>query len=685
MLRRVSIIIVFVLFLAAFGSVLLMSKPVRTRCARVGNNIRRSVDSARRTVAKTKRKVENGLVKPRDMVVKDTDETEGNGETEATGGDEASEEANVIDPPEGSKKYALLVGVNDYEKLRGLRFAANDVKLIRERLLKMGFQPDNIFTLTSESPAADHPTKRHIEERIDQILSLAGPDDMIFLAFSGHGIQIDKTIYYCPQDTRDTQDKVADSAVSISALIERLEDAPARFKWMVVDACRDNPFQTRSFGTDEQNIRTLDDPPKGLMILQSCANKEVSIEDEKLEHGLFTYNFAEALDGAADTNKDGKLTLFEVCKYTTEKTADMSQELNRDQHPFTTGKYGGFSDFVIFDGLRIDGLMKEEWDEVERLYLSAQNDFIKGRHHDAKEKIDQVLKMVESVPETNKTLLNCKVMEHNIEIALGLGHDDKSPDENYPVSEDDIGRGLFSGQKKTLTVNGIDFTFCWCPPGEFEMGSPASENEGRETSHHVTLTSGFWLLESEVTREMWMEIMGDEKEDDLDEREDNGSQFPMYKVNWYEAQDFCKKLSELSGKNVTLPTEAQWEYACRAGTTGKYGGTGRRWDMGWNRSNSSLRKNRYERHQVKGKTKNAWGLYDMHGNVKEWCQDYYRDNYPSSSETDPVGSKETEIRPVRGGCYRDDPDKCRSAFRGSANAKMSSDDLGFRVAILPGS
>ena len=182
-----------------------------------------------------------------------------------------------------------------------------------------------------------------------------------------------------------------------------------------------------------------------------------------------------------------------------------------------------------------------------------------------------------------------------------------------------------------------------------------------------------------------MEIMGDEKEDDLDEREDNGSQFPMYKVNWYEAQDFCKKLSELSGKNVTLPTEAQWEYACRAGTTGKYGGTGRRWDMGWNRSNSSLRKNRYERHQVKGKTKNAWGLYDMHGNVKEWCQDYYRDNYPSSSETDPVGSKETEIRPVRGGCYRDDPDKCRSAFRGSANAKMSSDDLGFRVAILPGS
>ena len=239
--------------------------------------------------------------------------------------------------------------------------------------------------------------------------------------------------------------------------------------------------------------------------------------------------------------------------------------------------------------------------------------------------------------------------------------------------EGPFGEGSTPGEKKTLTVNNVKFTFCWCPPGEFMMGSPRSEmgHDDTEEQHRVRFTKGFWLLESEVTQEMWEAVMGTTIQDQITQEEKRtrhelkfsddlfGPQKPMWFVNWDDSLAFCKKLSGMTRQKIELPTEAQWEYACRAGTTGEYGGTGSLEDMGWYSGNSDSRL-----HEVKGKRANAWGLYDMHGNVLEWCSDWHSDDYSRESPVDdPTGPSSASDRVFRGGSWGNIAGCCRSAYR----------------------
>ena len=281
-----------------------------------------------------------------------------------------------------------------------------------------------------------------------------------------------------------------------------------------------------------------------------------------------------------------------------------------------------------------------------------------------------------------------------------------------------FGKGSSPGEKKTLTVNDVEYTFCWCPPGEFMMGSPETE-KGRgndEVRHHVIITRGFWLLESEVTQQMWESLMGTTIEDQSDGAMlcGTGDLFPMYYVSWEEAQAFCRALSAKSGENILLPTEAQWEYACRAGTGTKYYFGDRDSDIGqnaWYIFNSS---ENYEfsdlneqeeggrwlslkersnpdmgTHRVKQKKPNAWGLYDMLGNLWEWCSDWYDEAYyMQSPKTDPQGPSAGSIRVLRGGSWFYDARQCRSAERSWDDPKSRDgywhvSFLGFRPALVP--
>ncbi|MDO4629772.1 MAG: formylglycine-generating enzyme family protein, partial [Planctomycetia bacterium] len=200
------------------------------------------------------------------------------------------------------------------------------------------------------------------------------------------------------------------------------------------------------------------------------------------------------------------------------------------------------------------------------------------------------------------------------------------------------------------------------------------------TQHRVTLTRGFWMLETEVTQEMWESVMGSglETQMRLAGREYNygkGRNYPMYYVNWAECQNFCRKLSQKLGGSIQLPTEAQWEYACRAGMTGKYGGSGDLDDMGWYGDNSGS-----GTHQVGTKQANAWGLYDMHGNVWEWCQDWYDSSYYDESPTsDPSGPSSGSYRVFRGGSWNRNALSCRSANRSYNSPESRLIVLGFRV------
>ncbi len=234
---------------------------------------------------------------------------------------------------------------------------------------------------------------------------------------------------------------------------------------------------------------------------------------------------------------------------------------------------------------------------------------------------------------------------------------------------------------RAWTVPDLDLQMAYIRPGTFTMGSPNSE-EGRSDSEspqtRVTLIKGYWLGKTEVTQGQWEALMGSNPSNF------KGADRPVEQVSWTEAMEFCRELTQREGSAgrlpdayaYTLPTEAQWEYACRAGTTGPFAGSGNLNAMGWCWSNSGG-----QTHSVAQKQPNAWGLYDMHGNVWEWCRDWYGD-YPGGSVRDPTGPASGSHRVYRGGSWGGLPLRCRSAYR-SLDPGIRGFGLGFRLALAP--
>jgi formylglycine-generating enzyme required for sulfatase activity len=242
-------------------------------------------------------------------------------------------------------------------------------------------------------------------------------------------------------------------------------------------------------------------------------------------------------------------------------------------------------------------------------------------------------------------------------------------------------------QQRESITNTLDMTFNNIPAGTFTMGSPEGE-EGRrndETQHKVTISKPFYMQTTEVTQGQWTEVMGPEPWKDVEYSKwiKEGANYPATYVSWNAAVAYCKKLSEKEGKTYRLPTEAEWEYACRAGTE-------TRWSFGddekvlgdyaWYKENAADIVSEWYARQVELKKPNAFGLYDMHGNIVEWCHDYFEeDYYKQSPETDPTGPATGDMRVLRGGSCSDDSRGSRSAFRlwGVADRRYGS--FGFRL------
>lgn len=230
--------------------------------------------------------------------------------------------------------------------------------------------------------------------------------------------------------------------------------------------------------------------------------------------------------------------------------------------------------------------------------------------------------------------------------------------------------------------NAFGMTFNLIPAGIFMMGSPEDElgRVSTETLHEVTLTEPFYMMTTEVTQGQWKAVMGDNPSYFAD----CGDDCPVEDVSWYMAQDFVETLNGLSDNTYALPTEAQWEYAARAGTVTAFysGDITQDYDVdpnleviGWYTENSDM-----ETHPVAYKEPNAWGLYDMSGNVSEWVSDWYG-AYESEGEVDPQGPAEGEKRVRRGGSWIDYAKDCRSAKR--INDPTTRDSyIGFRVALV---
>jgi len=210
------------------------------------------------------------------------------------------------------------------------------------------------------------------------------------------------------------------------------------------------------------------------------------------------------------------------------------------------------------------------------------------------------------------------------------------------------------------------------------LASLRSSFHSERPAHEVTLTTPYYVGKCEVTQEQYQQVMG------TNPSHFKGRDLPVEDVAWYEAQEFCKKASTTTRFTIRLPTEAEWEHACRAGTRTAYHSGALEADLdrvGWYDKNSNRKT-----HPVGEKVPNAWGVHDMHGNVSEWCADWY-ETYTAEAAVDPQGPAQGVHRVLRGGAsYGSSPATCRSASRYGCLCFARDDDLGFRVVVpVPGS
>lgn len=265
-------------------------------------------------------------------------------------------------------------------------------------------------------------------------------------------------------------------------------------------------------------------------------------------------------------------------------------------------------------------------------------------------------------------------------LVVSCGDDDNeedvqasSSDQNGGNGSSDNGNGgtpAFDGKDKVYTVNGVSFTMIAVKGGTFQMGSDDGY-EWEKPVHQVTL-SDYYIGETEVTQELWNAVM-----DSNPSHFTGNMQLPVEMVSWNDCQTFISRLNELTGKTFRLPTEAQWEYAARGGNKSKgyiYSGSNEIDEVAWDWDFQGI-----PMHPVKTKVPNELGIYNMSGNVIEWCSDWYGP-YSSAAQTDPTGPSTGSNRVRRGGGWGSGATDYRVASRFSYSPTYTAGDLGLRLA-----
>ncbi|MCB1937317.1 MAG: formylglycine-generating enzyme family protein [Nitrosomonas sp.] len=255
------------------------------------------------------------------------------------------------------------------------------------------------------------------------------------------------------------------------------------------------------------------------------------------------------------------------------------------------------------------------------------------------------------------------------------------PDEFPEAWASDWGEDEY-GLWMAFTYKGVKQVFRWCEPGMFLMGSPEDEPERfiDEKLHEVTLTKGFWIADTPVIQALWHAVMGNNPS------QFKGEEYPVENVSWNNVQEFITTMNSMKAElKLCLPTEAQWEYACRANTTTPFS---------WGNQIDSLlvnfdgnypykngRKSEYRERtiEVKALPCNDWGIYQMHGNVLEWCLDWYG-QYDAYSVIDPIGPNTGGNHILRGGSWFGPGKDCRSASRDRDGSRVNFYNIGFRLA-----
>jgi len=620
-------------------------------------------------------------------------------------------------------RWAVLIGVDDYARLEDLKFCGADQRALSDELVKSGFDARRVLLLHDKADDAKYlPTKTNIEDQLEVILTrLVERGDMVLLAFSGHGVHLGKTSYFCPTDARLDD---PNSLISLDWIYERLRQCRATLKLVVVDACRNDPRlgSERSaggaskLGGSKQFLQALDREqfPEGTVVLNSCAEGEVSQEDKKFEHGVFMHFLLEGLKGHADKDNDGNVTLGEITRFAGNETQNyVARVFGDSQHPKLRGD-------LTLEAL--DYGLKRVWERITddvgtKLVHVRPGKFLMGSN----ESPDQVAEMF-------------------------VGEEPTDFEKEHPLHEVRITRPFYMAAQE-VTI------------GQFRR---FVEETGYVTDAEQGVVKNNPTGAEEVDEARSWRNSGHVPESEA---------HPVTLVSWNDANAYCRWLSTRHRARYRLPTQAEWEYCCRAGTTTRYWsgddpeslaavanvpdasarkgvplpltcvfrfytGNERLGYKGWRmtradpgarlsfRFNTQLSPARWvidrtepaevptvggeggtatvtvmnletnpgsvlylrvaeqrlsvaasasrsfdvkmarDSWQIEGDDgfsglapvgqfpANRFGLQDMHGNVWEWCADGYDPRgYTAEAETDPIGPRNAEQYVIRGGCY----------------------------------
>jgi formylglycine-generating enzyme required for sulfatase activity len=613
-----------------------------------------------------------------------------------------------------SRNWAICIGINGYYNLQSLNYAKQDAASMRDFFVSEG-RFEQVYYFADDSPTIETPRgsmrsdptfanlKRFFRERFQQPFLDVG--DNFWFFFAGHGELHEGHDYLMPLDV--DPGNLEETALRISDITAHLRNCGADNTVLLLDACRSQGSRRGlGLGTEEQ---------QGMVTVYSCSPREASYEIEELGHGAFTYALLEGFKLQGGNNCATVERLDQYLRY--QVPSLNAQHRKPVQTPYTAVEPLSKNHLILLPqkatlqdvlALKADAQeaeLENELDLAEQLWIrvlaasAADRQAITALQRIALKRVGQT---DSPGPATAPTAGSRSGRDSDLRVLEELG-DLAAKSTPPPTFEFEVvtvdAKGKIASRKQRQAEyrredlgNGITLDLVCIPGGTFTMGSPDSKENRTyaERPPHQVRVQPFLMGKYQVTQAQWQAVVAWPKIDrdlEADPARFKGKNRPIEQVSWDDAVEFCQRLSKHTGREYRLPSEAEWEYACRAGTTTPFhfGSTITpdlaNYDGNYTYGAGPKGKYREQTTDVGSFPPNALGLYDMHGNVWEWCLDHWHDTY-EGAPTDGsawLSSRDNTQQLRRGGSWASYPRDCRSANRNGSARDSQNYLIGFRI------
>ena len=611
-----------------------------------------------------------------------------------------------------SRNWAICIGINRYYSLKPLKYAMQDASAMQAFFEQERFE--RVFYFSDDSPEIDTPRgalrslptyanlKRFLREFQASKLSVG---DNLWFFFAGHGELHGGHDYLMPIDA--DPGNVEETALKIDDIAASLRCCGADNTVLLLDACRSEGKRGPvGIGTNEQ---------PGVVTIYACSARQSSYEIDELAHGAFTYAL---LEGLRLQGANSCATVQRIDQYLRQQVPVLIDRYQKGpQMPYTVVEPLAKNCLILLpERARLEDVQslkiaayqaenKTDWDFAQQLWVRVlgasrvDQDAIEGLQRIALKRVaPSVAESVTFATAGSRDVsapMRGESLPQQAELKVEVTPADSGSVAFEVVQVDSRGNVTQCQQQRAIhrqqdLGDGIVLELVQIPGGSFEMGTPAGAGYDDERPQHRVSVMPFLMGQMPVTQGQWRAVSALPRvERDLkpDPSRFKGAKRPVEQISWDEAEEFCRRLTKHSGREYRLPSEAEWEYACRARTTSAFyfGETLTSEIANYNATytygQGPKGKYRKETTEVGSFPANGFSLYDMHGNVWEWCQDYWHGSYegaPSDGSAWVTGG-DVSKRLLRGGSWSYVPDYCRSANRNRSARGGRYSYVGFRV------